>query len=87
MGQSKTQVITVTNVGLSTLTVSQVSSPSGFAVSDNSFVLEAGASRRLTITFSPTSDRTYLENLKISSNDPDEALVSIAMTGTGSLPN
>jgi hypothetical protein len=93
---SLVQTINITNAGTAALTVSNIQLTGTDA---NQFSLNlgggatpcataspavaAGKSCTVTVTFSPLLAGAKSANIVISSNDPDEAGVSVALTGTG----
>jgi hypothetical protein len=81
---------TITNIGATILTVSDVSTTNGaFTVVSPSTpfdVAAGGGSQDVTIRFSPSSEGVHTGNVEISSNDPDEAVATISLTGEGGTP-
>ncbi len=51
-----------------------------------SSTLTAGSSTNFTVTFAPTTDGTRTANLRIASNDADEAVFKIMLSGVGVIP-
>lgn len=66
--------VTLSNAGPSTLSISSIALQSGtnFAISSKTCgsSLGAGSSCTITVTFSPTSNAVYMDNLQISDNAP-----------------
>jgi sugar lactone lactonase YvrE/P pilus assembly chaperone PapD len=86
VGQSKDLTVTVRNTGNATLTVnSATSNNQQFSVTSPStpFTVNAGAQQSVTLRFTPNSSGNQNGTLSIASNDPDEATVTVAMTGSG----
>ena len=88
---SKDTVLTVSNVGTASLTVSDIvsSNPVVFAVTyapGFPASIDTAASINVTVTFDPASEVTYADSLTITSDDPDEGTVNVALTGRGVLP-
>ncbi len=86
-GTDRDKLVTITNAGGVTLTVSSiivaggeftVESPTVFPVD-----IAPGGNVKATVRYSPSSDGVQNNDLDIASNDPDEATVTVAMTGTG----
>jgi hypothetical protein len=85
LGNSQTQMLTVSNTGGSSLTISGATvNGSGYSVSGLSFpyTLPAGASAGLSVIFTPTTTGTNSAILTLASNASDPS-VSIALTGSG----
>ena len=68
VNSTATANLTIQNRGTMALNVSQISSPTGFAVNWNGGLIAAGGNRVLTITFSPTEIKNYSGNITIFSN-------------------
>ena len=89
IGASQTQVLTLSNSGGSSLTISSATLPgSGFAVSGLTFPysLEAGQSASLSVTFSPASAGSATATLGLVSNASDPS-IAIALSGMGTSPS
>lgn len=84
---SSMMVVTVSNTGDAPLTVnSATSSDSVFALGGNLTpprTLDPGESRVVEVTFTPTNERTYADELILTSDDPDAPRAEIPMTGKG----
>lgn len=83
VGQTAARTLTISNAGNTTLTVSGISYPSGFS-GGWSGTVGPGSSRVVTVTFSPSSARTYSGNLSVSS-DATSGTSTLALGGTGTL--
>jgi HYDIN/CFA65/VesB-like, Ig-like domain len=62
-----------------------VSGPAGApfsATGTGPFTFSPGNSRRVKVTFSPTSAGTFSTQLTITSDDPDRPAISVPITGT-----
>ena len=83
-GTSRDKLIDITNTGTTTLTLSSMTTNNGvFTVETLTPVnIAAGATSKITVRFSPTSDGVENGDLTINSNDPDEGSVIVALTGT-----
>jgi uncharacterized repeat protein (TIGR01451 family) len=87
---STVQSVTVSNTGTISLTIISVASNdaqfaivSGITPGD---AIAPGASRTITLTFTPASEGLKTANLTITSNDPDENPFNVALSGTGANP-
>jgi hypothetical protein len=92
VGTSQTQVLTLSNSGGSSLSISSATvSGSGFSVSGLTFpyTLAAGSNASLSVTFAPTASGTDSGTLTLSSNASDPSvyvgLSGSATTSTGTL--
>src|ERR1700739_4378598 len=84
VGTSKTQALTLSNSGGSSLTISAAAvSNTSFSVSGLSFpyVLGAGSSANLSVKFAPTAAGTDSATLTLSSNASDPT-VAVSLSGT-----
>ncbi|MFQ5652008.1 MAG: choice-of-anchor D domain-containing protein, partial [bacterium] len=91
IGASTTQGFEVRNSGTAALQASSVSLQGSdvteFSLASGSgFTLPAGASQSLEVTFQPASAGAKSANFQIASNDPDENLLVVPLTGNGVLP-
>ena len=85
VGTSKTQILTLSNSGGSSLTISSAKvSGGGFSASGLTFpyTLPAGGSAGLSVKFAPTVAGTNSATLILSSNASDPS-VAVALSGTG----
>ena len=84
LGQSAQRALTVRKSGSDDLHVSAVQSsdPSFSVVGDTAFQLAAGASKELTVQFSPTRVGAQQATLTIQSNDTNHPTVNVALSGT-----
>ncbi len=86
VGTSSTEEVIVTNAGTDILTVNAITTTNGvFTILSPStpFTLAVGAMQTVTLSFSPTITQTENGNLHISSDDPNEPVVIIPLTGEG----
>jgi len=85
LGQSAQHTLTVRNSGTAELSVSKLtSSEPAFSTSgDRAFQLAPGAASGITITFRPSAVGQTQGSLSISSNDSDQPMVSVALSGSG----
>ncbi len=85
VGDSKSEVITVTNDGTADLTITSVSSLSDpFSITDGcTGTLAPSDSCAITVNFAPSAVGTFSDSLDITSDDPDEGTVSVSVSGEG----
>jgi hypothetical protein len=86
VGNSSEWTLTISNQGTEILTVSSVASDNpDFIIVSPTFPrdINAGASIDVVVRFSPSSAIAISGNLTIDSNDPDEASLSVSLSGTG----
>jgi len=89
VGASATQIITVQNVGASSLTVTGISlapGSGGFAVTSvpsTPFTLAPSATAYVSVAFTPTAVGSASGTLRVTCDDPDESQVEVALSGTG----
>jgi hypothetical protein len=79
---SAAQTITVTNTGTSSVTVSGVTAPTGFAQTNNCAALAANASCSINVTFTPTAAQAYTGNVTITDTATGSPQ-AVAVSGTG----
>ena len=86
-GSAKTDSVTVTNTGTTTLTISSVTSGnSQFIAGPSSASLPAGASRKFGITFAPTTTGNKTAFIIFTHNGPTSP-DTVTATGTGIAPS
>ncbi len=86
VGSTADRTLTVRNVGSAPLTVTRMTldNPRFTIVSPATpFTVNAGGQQTVTVRFAPTSAGPQSGTLRIESNDPDEATVSVSVTGQG----
>ncbi len=84
LGESATLPVTVSNTGFGDLVVNDiVSTNDAFSVDMTAFTLNPGESQTVTVTFSPDQQIPYFGQIKIMSNDPENSVSDINVTGTG----
>jgi len=86
VGSQGTSNLTISNTGGSELTVSGISvSGTGFGFSGITTpkVISAGQSSPVSLTFSPTTASAATGSLTITSNDPTNPTMTVALSGTG----
>lgn len=89
VGNSSARTLTVENLGTAPLSVTATSvggaNASHFTVTNGgAFTLEPAENRTLTVVYAPTTNGTHDATVTVSSNDPDEPSVEVALGGTGS---
>ena len=88
VGSNALRTFVVTNTGGADLQVTATSLVGGqaaeFAITagGGSFTLASGATRNLDVRFSPTSGGPKATTLRLTSNDPDENPIDVALSGT-----
>jgi hypothetical protein len=88
-GQSATRTLTVRNLGTAPLMVNSFNlngSPAFSVISPQTpFNVPSNGQQMVTLRFAPTPNTpgVQMATLTINSNDPDEAKVSVSLTGTG----
>ncbi|HEU5181951.1 MAG TPA: choice-of-anchor D domain-containing protein [Candidatus Polarisedimenticolia bacterium] len=84
VGARRTLGLTVKNRGTEPLQVFSIASTGAeFLSSSSSLELAPGASAPVRITFNPQNEGGFAAVLRFSSNDPDEPLVEIPLSGQG----
>lgn len=82
---SPTMILTVQNTGTALLTVSAVSYPAGFSGATGGFIVAAGSSFDIVVTFTPLLAQLYSGNITVTS-DATSGGNTIPVTGTGVNP-
>ncbi len=88
VGSNALRTFVVSNTGGADLQVTATSLVGGqageFAITagGGSFTLASGATRNLEVRFSPTSGGSKATTLRLTSNDPDESPLDVALSGT-----
>ncbi len=91
VGTTSDQTITVQNSGTGILTLGTIGSPSapfsraGGACTDNQN-LNPGDDCSIIVRFAPTATGLFNSGFSIPSNDPDEPVANVSVSGTGTLP-
>ncbi|RKZ90727.1 MAG: hypothetical protein DRR19_09210 [Candidatus Parabeggiatoa sp. nov. 1] len=98
-GIGRDKVLTLSNIGTQVLNISQIDvgsvySITGISSSSNgnvtlpSAILPGGVETwEVTLHFDPNTNGDFNETLQIMSNDPDENPLTIALSGSGSVPS
>ncbi|MFQ6093617.1 MAG: M6 family metalloprotease domain-containing protein [bacterium] len=90
VGESSAWVLTIYNGGTGDLTVNTIiSNHSDFTIASPSFPqqITSGSSMAVSVTFSPQSGGHKSGQLTVSSDDPDESILHIAVSGYGDAPS
>ncbi len=86
VGSSDTQSLFVTNRGSLPLEIAAVTAaPSVFQTDGGPFTLGPGQSMEAAVTFHPTAPGTVTGALTFQSNDPDEGVATVTLSGTAVL--
>ena len=85
-GSSKSLDISVANQGTASLNISSITSPANpFSVgTNNCTAVGAGSNCVISIVFSPTNEGSFSSSISISSDDPDESVVTVGLHGSAS---
>jgi subtilisin family serine protease/glutamine cyclotransferase len=84
IGYPETLLIPISNQGTEVLSVSEIlSEETEFSVDITEFVLSPDEDTVVNVTFKPTLLGELLSNLIISSDDPDESTLTVALRGEG----
>jgi hypothetical protein len=85
IGRLSVLTLTILNGGNLDLEVIDISSDNNaFTASETSFSVEAGTNRTITVIFSPKEQIKYEGLISIQSNDDDEPLILVSLSGIGS---
>jgi hypothetical protein len=87
VGHSVLKTLEVKNRGTAKLTVTKIETvgadASVFKPSATAFTLYRSGEYKLQITFKPTAPRKFTATLRIYSNDPDQPVKDVALSGMG----
>jgi len=87
IGYPESLPLLVSNKGTDILTVTDIAANvAEFSVDLTNFVLAPGKDTMVNVTFAPTAVGEVWGSLSISSNDPDEPVVNVALRGEGLYP-
>ncbi len=87
IGSPRTFTFDVINIGAEDLEIDEIvisGDDNAFSVDVSSLNLELYDTTAVTVTFDPPTNGTYNATLSLTSNDPDEALYTIAFDGVAS---
>src|SRR5207249_4986830 len=83
VGSSSRLSFTISNAGVLPLNVTSIASDNAvFAANVNGFSLAPGQRRDVEVTFTPKVAASFEANLTVSSDDPDESQLTVALRGT-----
>jgi len=89
-GESKTQVLTITNIGNATLNLSGIRLDGPDAVYSVTALthtsLEPDAATRVSVTYIPRTHESNSNSVIVDSDDPNDAQVEVPITGQSSAP-
>jgi len=78
------KTFTIRNSGSAVLNITSITAPDGFTVDKSTpFSVSENESQVVTVTFSPTDSKSYSGNITISSDDYNEPVVIVSVSGTG----
>ncbi|HEX9933558.1 MAG TPA: choice-of-anchor D domain-containing protein, partial [bacterium] len=84
LGESQSQDLLLSNQGDQTLAISSIQTQTAsFSVSPTSAQIAMGQGQTLHVTFAPKATGANADTVKITSNDPNQGMLSIRLTGTG----
>ena len=84
VGQSIQEPLTISNTGLATLEIFNISSSNSvFTVDITSTTIEPGNSQDIVVTFTPELKLQYDATLEIENNDPQNGLLEVDLSGYG----
>ncbi len=89
VGESEEATFQIDNIGNSDLTVSDISIQEyGFDTDfDGEIVISPGDERTITVSFSPNNYGEFSGTIVLLSDDPENELITIDLTGTGLAPD
>ena len=86
---------TISNIGFVDLEIFSITAPECFLIKRENdteysstieqFTIEADSTETIKIIFNPNSALIYSDNILITSNDPDENIVTVGVTGIGDI--
>lgn len=82
---SKDIIIELRNIGVQALEIGEIEiEPNVFSLDiEGDFVIDPRERIEVTVTFSPSDEEEYSGEITINSNDPDNEVVTVELTGTG----
>jgi hypothetical protein len=88
VGDSSSQVFTISNTGADPLTVTDINwvTAAQVSVSDTAFTVDTSGTQNITVWFKPQSIGAKLDTLTIVNNDQDEGNFTIPLSANGILP-
>jgi len=82
IGKSYTKTFKLSNTGSVKLTINDITIPDGYKVNWTSGIIESNSYKKITVTFTPTENKSYNGTLTIES-DADKGKKSIKLIGEG----
>jgi len=87
IGAAGWEVLTVSNIGCGPLTVSDISTDhSDFSADPAALTIPPDGTGTVVVVFAPSSEGTITGTLTITSDDPDDGTLEIALEGEGLVP-
>ena len=87
VGLSAERSMRVINDGTAPLTVTLTAvDGADFSADADAFIVAPSGNRSVTVTFTPSRDGTIAGTMTFESDDPDEAVVQVTLSGEGVLP-
>ena len=84
---SSSKTVAIANAGTDLLTVSSIATDHGdYSVDVANASLDPGDVQNVVVTYAPTATGPSNATLTITSDDPDEGVIQIALSGTGVMP-
>jgi hypothetical protein len=65
---TKKQTLIIKSIGLESISVTDITLPEGFSVTEKSFTINAGASKNVDVTYNPTENKSYNGTIKVISD-------------------
>ncbi len=84
IGESKVQVLTLTNDGNASLDVSNITVPAGYSISGTTSTLAPAATDNFNVTFSPSVAQIYSGTIQVTAAGIQQGSIDqVSVTGTG----
>ncbi|MGA1195048.1 MAG: choice-of-anchor D domain-containing protein, partial [Candidatus Latescibacterota bacterium] len=78
------KVVTIHNAGPGVLAVSDIQSDvAGIVISEKQCDIPANGSKDIKVSYQPSSEGAFSGLIQVMSDDPDHAIMSVSLTGTG----
>ena len=83
MGRDATTTFTITNTGTGPLNITDIQSDiAGITLSETQLTVPPGQSQDITVTFNPPASGPFTGTIDITSDDPENASISLTITGS-----
>ena len=83
MGRDATTTFTITNTGTGPLNITDIQSDiAGITLSETQLTVPPGQSHSITVTFNPPASGPFTGTIDITSDDPENASISLTITGS-----